>query len=98
MNKIQNITGSQVAQDFADFNFYAYQSPEHEAVWNAANAAALELDNLLYYGGSDEEAVVIVERYNLLLEQARDLCEHPLREAPEFPVYYDAQGREHAEF
>lgn len=98
MAKIQKITGSMVAQDFADFNFYACQSPAHEAIWNDANNAALELDNLLYYGGTDEEAAVIVDRYNLLLEHARDLCENPPVERPEFWVYYDAQGREHAGF
>jgi hypothetical protein len=71
MSKIQKITGSQVAQDFADFNFNVYQSPEHEAIWNAANNVALTLDNLIYYGGTDEETAPVVEQYSQLIEQAR---------------------------
>ena len=72
-NKIQPITGSTVAQDFADFNFNAYASPEHEAIWNAANIAALELDNLLYYGGTDAEAKIIIQKYKALIAQAKAL-------------------------
>ena len=75
--KTQKITGSQVALDFSDFGFYAYTSPEHEAVWNDANSAALELDNLLYYGGTDEEAAPIIARYKELIKKARQLAAQP---------------------
>ena len=72
--KIQPITGAQLHADFGEIDGFNPNSiPAHNEIWQAAANITLDLDNTLYYGGTDEDARPLVEKYNALLAQAKAL-------------------------
>jgi hypothetical protein len=72
--KIQPITGAQLHADFGEIDgFNPGSIPAHDVIWQAAANITLDLDNTLYYGGTDEDAAPLVEKYNALLAQAKAL-------------------------
>jgi hypothetical protein len=73
MTTIQAISGSKLHADFGDIAGFNTCIKSHDAIWQAAGAVVLDLDNLLYYGGSQEEAAELVEKYNHLLAEARSI-------------------------
>lgn len=69
--KILPITGTQLHADFGDISGFNTCIKSHDEIWQAAAETVLELDNLLYYGGTDAEAAPLVEKYNAFLNDAR---------------------------
>jgi hypothetical protein len=73
MTTIQAISGSQLHADFGEIQGFNTCIKSHDEIWQAAGTVVLELDNLIYYGGSQEEAAELVKKYNALVTEARGL-------------------------